>query len=262
MIRVRPAVFAGSFYPAAPQVLIKNIEAMLNKTSRPIIESIKAFIVPHAGYIYSGQIAAEVFRQLKSTHQNLKNIVLIGPSHRVWFKGLSVPSAEKFATPLGEIDLNCEQIKQLIKKPQVHVRDDAHQQEHCLEVQLPFIQYLFKQIKIIPIVVGETTTAEIIEVLECYWDDPQTVILVSSDLSHFHDYQTAKNIDQTTQKFIESFDYQSIENQMACGSAAIKAVLKMAKQKSMQITHLGYCNSGDTAGDINRVVGYAAYAIH
>lgn len=259
---VRPPAVAGNFYPDDEAELKQQVESYLQASQPANRLEAKAYIVPHAGYIYSGQVAATAYAQLIERQLAIKRVVLLGPCHRVWLQGLAVPSSTHFATPLGEIPLDTESIKQIGKFDQVVVSDQAHREEHSLEVQLPFVQLSLGEVQLIPIAVGEASTEQVAQVLDELWGEEETLILISSDLSHFHDYQTAKNIDQQTSRLIEHFDYHKLEHEMACGATPIKGLLKLAKEKSMLLKILAQCNSGDTAGDKYRVVGYASYAIY
>ncbi|MCW9000430.1 MAG: AmmeMemoRadiSam system protein B, partial [Kangiellaceae bacterium] len=226
---------------------------ILNK--RPL-----ALIVPHAGYVYSGEIAAHAYQQIANAPHEISRIVLIGPSHRIYIQGLAAPSHDYFNTPVGELKIDTQTIASLTEFPQVEFNDLAHQQEHSLEVQLPFIYHLMRGVKLVPLVFGETTSSAITEIIEYLWRE-DTLIVVSSDLSHFHSYEEANAIDNKTTRFIKSLDYQSISSEMACGSTAVKGLLRFARQNGFHAELISQCNSGDTAGDKSRVVGYASYAI-
>jgi AmmeMemoRadiSam system protein B len=218
-------------------------------------------IVPHAGYIYSGEIAASAYARLKAGADKIKRVVLVGPSHRVGFRGLAVSRAEFFNTPLGQIPLDMNAVKSLETLPFVAYIDEAHYLEHSLEVQLPFLQSVLNNFKLVPIVAGEVTAQEVEQVLELFYDDPQTVIVISSDLSHYHDYATAQRLDKETSEKIENLQYQDLDYESACGRAGVCGLLALAKKKALHIKTIDLRNSGDTAGDKNRVVGYGAYII-
>ncbi|WP_196137556.1 AmmeMemoRadiSam system protein B [Aliikangiella sp. G2MR2-5] len=264
MISVRPPAVAGSFYSADSKRLTNQL-ALLFESVTPIAGSIqhpvKALIVPHAGYQYSGTTAAQAYQLLKPD-LNIERIVIIGPCHRVFIHGLAVPSCDYFSTPLGELPIDKEALSIALRFAQVQVNDPAHQQEHSIEVQLPFVQRIYGEMPILPIVFGDVSSEKVAEVLSPLLDLPGTLLLVSSDLSHFHDYNTARRIDLQTTQLIEDGQYQLIDHNRACGSTGINALLKIAKEKNWKVSTLSQCNSGDTAGDHSRVVGYGAYAIY
>jgi hypothetical protein len=220
-------------------------------------DGLKALIVPHAGYIYSGIIAASAYKLLAARAQPVRRIVLIGPSHRVYFRGVAMPQAERFASPLGDIAL------QLDASPRSFVvrADQPHAMEHSLEVQLPFLQMLLPQFELVPFVTGEASPSEIGAVLDDAWGDDDTLIIASSDLSHYHDYATAQRLDAATSAAILSYDNELMGEQ-ACGAGAINGLLFAARRRGLSIVEIARCNSGDTAGDRDRVVGYGAFALH
>ncbi|TQV86489.1 AmmeMemoRadiSam system protein B [Aliikangiella coralliicola] len=281
-MRVRKAAVAGSFYPADGDILAQYVDQLLDESASVFSEngdyqpesapqkhvlspdkhSSKALIVPHAGYQYSGKIAAYAYSMLRARKNKISRIVLLGPCHRVWIEGLAIPSVEYFSTPLGEIPLDKQKLQELTQFVQIQISDLAHQEEHSLEVQIPFIQRIFDKIKLIPIAVGGASTEQVSEIIEYLWEGAETIFLISSDLSHFLDYHTARETDRKTTEYINNLDYQSLNHEMACGSTPIQGLLKVAQEKSMQVSTLAQCNSGDTAGDKSRVVGYASYAIY
>jgi AmmeMemoRadiSam system protein B len=260
MPNLRPAAVAGTFYPADPQKLRKMLELLLMDV-RSENKVPKAIIVPHAGYIYSGSIAASAYARLKASGQTFNRVVIIGPSHRVSFTGLAVSSAEMFATPLGNIAVDKAAISDLKRFSFIQELDQAHAQEHSVEVQLPFLQVTLGNFKIIPIVAGDAKPEDICSVLNLFWRQPDTLIVISSDLSHFHDYQTANQIDAETSRHIENLNYQQLDYDSACGRVPISGLLALAKKKSLTVKAIDLRNSGDTAGDKSRVVGYGAYVV-
>ncbi len=258
---IRPAAVAGQFYPANPVELELMVESLLNDVEE-IPPPSKAIIAPHAGLIYSGPIAATVYASFLADKERISRVVLLGPSHRVYLKGLALSSADYYETPLGKIEIDqdaCESVRSL---PQVSVSDAAHAHEHSLEVHLPFLQHILDRFKLIPIVVGESSPEEVAEVLEVLWGDENTQIVISSDLSHFHDYETAKQIDASTSKAIENLQLESIGSQQACGCMPICGLLQLARKKHLKVKMLDLRNSGDTAGTKDRVVGYGAYSVN
>lgn len=260
MVLIRQPAVAGTFYPAHPEELKNMLERFLNaaKSSEKVP---KAMIVPHAGYVYSGEIAASAYARLKAGADKIKRVVIVGPSHRVGFKGLAVSRAEFFNTPLGEIPLDTTAIHNLLALPFVGYMDEAHYLEHSLEVQLPFLQTLLKEFKLVPIVAGDASAEQVSQVLELFYDDPETLIVISSDLSHYHDYATAQRLDKETSDKIEHLQYQELDYESACGRIGVSGLLALAQKKSLQVKNIDLRNSGDTAGDKNRVVGYGAYII-
>ncbi len=253
----RPAV-AGMFYPDDPHELHDMLQGFLGET-RPAEKAPKAIIAPHAGYIYSGSIAATAYARLALDRDSITRIVLLGPSHRVPFRGLALSSAESFLTPLGEVPLDPGASDALADLPQVSVLDEAHATEHSLEVHVPFLQEILDVFTLIPLVVGEASTREVSEVLERLWGGPETRFVISSDLSHYHDYQTARRLDQATSEAIETLRPEDIGYEDACGRNPVKGLLDVARKHGLKCKTLDLRNSGDTAGPRNQVVGYGAY---
>ncbi len=259
-VSIRPAAVAGSFYPRDVNKLSNMLDEFLAK--KPIdITPPKAIIAPHAGYIYSGDIAASVYLTLEKLRTQISRVVLLGPAHRIYVKGIALASNTHFATPLGNVPIDRQALLLLEKYPYVHYLDAAHEQEHSLEVHIPFLQKIINDFKLIPLLVGDTEPEQVATVLEALWGDDETLIVISSDLSHFLDYETATKKDSNTTHLIESFDYVKIGPHEACGCMPIRGLLKLAQQKKMTIQTLDQRNSGDTTGTKDRVVGYGAYAL-
>jgi hypothetical protein len=260
-MNTRPAAVAGMFYPGNPAELMTTIDALLATTKQSNEPAPKALIVPHAGYIYSGSTAAMAYASLVPLRQQIKRVVLLGPTHRVAVNGIAVPEANVFATPLGNIPLDLETIAQLRDMPQIVFSDRVHAQEHSLEVHLPFLQRVLNDFKLVPLAVGEASPEAVAEVLDHLWGGPETLIVISSDLSHFLNYSAAQQVDRNTCQHIMQLDAQ-IQPQQACGAYPVNGLLLAAQQRGLtpQLIHL--CNSGDTAGDKNRVVGYASFAFY
>lgn len=257
---IRDCAVAGSFYPAEPNVL----KQMLNNFFKPVADNkiaAKALIAPHAGFIYSGSIAASAYSCVLPVRDLITRVVLIGPSHRFAFQGLATSSADIFTTPLGEINIDQSAIRSLLAFPFVKALDQAHTLEHSLETQLPFLQQVLPKFMLIPILVSNASAEQVSQVLDSLWGGPETLIVVSSDLSHYHDYLTAQRLDRHTSDMIEQLDYLNLTQDAACGMTAISGLLKLLKQKSLTIKTLDIRNSGDTAGDKKRVVGYGAYVV-
>jgi len=259
MSKIRPAAVAGLFYPADPAQLHNDIQTMLSVTEQT--ESVpKALIVPHAGYIFSGPVAASAYAQLKNIRHIVKRVILLGPCHRVPLRGLATSSADYFETPLGSIRLDHEAIKQIASLPQIEEFDLTHEQEHSLEVQLPFLQEVLDDFSLVPLVVGDTNAEEVSEVLERLWGGDETLIVISSDLSHYHDYNTARAMDNETCLAIEEMNPAAIHYDQACGRNPVVGLLTAANKHGLHATTLDLRNSGDTAGDKSSVVGYGAWA--
>ncbi len=260
MLKVRPTAVAGSFYPADPKQLALMLKSLLQQASS-CTNTPKAIIVPHAAYIYSGAIAASAYACLQTQREHISRVVLLGPAHKVGFSGLALSSADAFGTPLGNVALDIEATATLTHYPFVHYFDSAHTEEHSLEVQLPFLQISLAVFKLIPIVVGDCSPEQIRQVLEVFYEQKHTIIVISSDLSHYHDYTTAQSLDTLTSAKIEQLDYQHLDFDSACGRTPISGLLALAQQKSLTVKTIDLRNSGDTAGDKNHVVGYGAYVI-
>ena len=260
MTTVRRSAVAGLFYPASPSALQQLIENDLNQVNigdEP--HAPKALIVPHAGYIYSGPIAASAYKCLRPLHHIIKRVILIGPSHRVPFYGLALSSADYFETPLGPIPLDRKAISNIADIPGIMTLDEAHANEHSLEVQLPFLQCVLDEFSIVPIVVGEASPTLIAQVLNRLWHVNDTLIIISSDLSHYLDYYSAQQIDEITSQAIIKLDTQPIDPFHACGCMGINGLLTYAKDHALSGTVLDLRNSGDTSGKKDSVVGYGAY---
>lgn len=257
---VRHPAVAGMFYPEDPETLRAMVEDLLSQ-ARVSDGTPKAIIAPHAGYIYSGAIAASAYARLRQARNAIRRVVLLGPAHRVGFYGLALSSAESFETPLGRIELDHETIERIAALPEVFVYDSAHEQEHSLEVHLPFLQLVLDDFRLIPIVVGSATDAEVARVIEFLWDDPETLVVVSSDLSHYLDYESARRIDGITSSAIENLDGSRIGHDSACGYIPVRGLLAAARRRGLKASVVDLRNSGDTAGPHEQVVGYGAYVI-
>jgi AmmeMemoRadiSam system protein B len=226
MAIIRPAAVAGTFYPASPDILGDMIKQNLAQATIPSVASIpKVLIVPHAGYIYSGLTAASAFVLLEPYRLVIKRVVIIGPSHRVGFSGAAISSADDFVTPLGAIPIDKEAQTKILKIADIHIKDEAHAAEHSLEVQLPFLQIMLDNFVIVPIVVGDAAPQLVSKIIETLWGDSGTLIVISSDLSHYHQYQTAQQLDQATSQAILSLDVNAVDFQHACGCVGIRGLL-------------------------------------
>ncbi len=258
---VRTAAVAGLFYSGTATALAKDVDDALDQARQVSQPAPKALIVPHAGYIYSGAVAAEAFALLRRAATAITRVVILGPCHRVALTGLALPAARAFATPLGLVPLDRAAINAIAQLPQVVSSDGAHAREHAIEVQLPFLQRLLGRFSILPLVVGDATADEVAQVLERVWGGPETLIVISSDLSHYHEYDSARRKDEATTRAILGFDTR-LHHEQACGATPIAGLLVVAKRRGLVPRLLRLCNSGDTAGDRQRVVGYAAFAFH
>ncbi len=254
----QPAV-AGSFYPASATELRATVERLLG-AAKPQSLSAKALIAPHAGYIYSGPIAATAYATLAPRADAIHRVVLLGPSHFVPFRGLALPDAEAFETPLGRIELDRAALLMLQGHPAVQVLGEAHEREHSLEVQLPFLQVALKEFTLVPLAVGHAEPGQVAAVLDLLWGGEETLIVISSDLSHYRSYEAAALIDAETAKAIERLDEEPLDGDHACGCHPIRGLLRVARRRHMKVLPLDRRNSGDTAGDRRRVVGYGAWA--
>lgn len=260
MTNIRPAAVAGMFYPRDGGELRDSVRRFIDE-GRNVGVTPKALIVPHAGYPYSGPIAGTGYAQLQNLTARVERVVLIGPAHRVRVQGIALSDAEAFETPLGLVPLDLDAIRELLELPQVHVETDAHAAEHSLEVHLPFLQALFDDFTLIPLAVGAATVHETAEVLERVWGGAETLIVVSSDLSHFHDQATAERLDAETSKAITELRGEELRGDRACGFIGIAGLLDVARKRRMHVEVLDVRTSGDTAGSDDRVVGYGAYAV-
>ncbi|NCA87621.1 MAG: AmmeMemoRadiSam system protein B [Gammaproteobacteria bacterium] len=220
----------------------------------------KALIVPHAGYLYSGPVAGSAYAQLAAGTAAIRRVVLLGPSHRLPFYGLAYSQAEAFVTPLGQVPVDREAFAAIADLPQARAFEAPFQGEHCLEVQLPFLQVLLEDFRLVPFLVGEASTAEVAEVLERLWGGDETLILVSSDLSHYLNYATARRLDAATSQAIVALDPAAVGDDQACGRIPVKGLLRAARHHGLQCQVLDLRNSGDTAGPRDQVVGYGAFA--
>ncbi|NJM12513.1 MAG: AmmeMemoRadiSam system protein B [Synechococcaceae cyanobacterium SM1_2_3] len=262
MQTVRTPAVAGLFYPANATELHRQVRGFLNQAEASAEPPPKAIIVPHAGYVYSGPIAASAYARLKSAQSMINRVVLLGPSHRVGFRGIAVSSMSAFATPLGLVGIDHAAVEQAQKLPEVGVLEQAHAQEHSLEVHLPFLQEVLGEFKLAPLVVGDARPAEVGAVLEALWGGSETLIVISSDLSHYRDYQSARALDQATSQAIEELRFEDIGYEQACGRNPVNGLLWVARRKGLHGETIDLRNSGDTAGPRDQVVGYGAYVFH
>lgn len=260
-ISVRPAAVAGMFYPADPRVLAREVDLLVGQAPRPALDPlrIKAVAVPHAGYVYSGETAGCAYALIAQRRGAIRRVVLLGPTHRVAVAGLALPDAGSFDSPLGPIPLDGELVAAALALPQVVVSKAAHAAEHSLEVQLPFLQRVLDRFSLLPLAVGRASAAEVAQVLDTLWGGPETLIVISTDLSHFHAYEDAVRIDSSTVQDVLALR-TSIDHAHACGATPLNGLLLCARQRGLTPHLIDVRNSGDTAGDKSRVVGYGAFA--
>ncbi len=261
MPAIRPAAVAGTFYPRDPAELSACVSACVGQAPSAAEDAPKAIIAPHAGYIYSGPIAGSVYAQLASRAGTVRRVVLAGPAHRVYVPGVAVPTASAFATPLGSIAVDLEAIEAIRALPFVEASDRAHALEHSLEVHLPFLQSVLGDFTLVPLVVGDAAPREMAKLLGKLWGGPETLVVVSSDLSHYLRYEAARARDGGTARAIVALD-ATLDPEDACGCAPINGLLTLARERGLEARLVDLRNSGDTAGGRDQVVGYGAFAFH
>ncbi|MDH4150795.1 MAG: AmmeMemoRadiSam system protein B [Betaproteobacteria bacterium] len=258
---IRPPAVAGLFYPAAAAELEQTVGALLAAApagGAPRAAP-KAMIVPHAGYIYSGPTAARAYALLQPLRSRIHRVVLLGPTHRVAVRGLALPDVDSFRTPLGDIPLDRPAMAALRDLPQVVISDAAHAREHSLEVHLPFLQTVLGDFTLIPLAVGDASAAEVAQVLRRLWGGDETLVIISSDLSHFHRYADAQALDRSTAAAILELR-TDLDHAQACGATPVCGLTLLARELGLESELIDLCNSGDTCGDKDRVVGYASFA--
>ncbi len=257
-MKTRPAAVAGMFYPADREQLAHEVRALLAAASPGALHP-KALIAPHAGYVYSGPVAASAYALLAPLARQIHRVILLGPAHRVAFRGLALPDADAFDTPLGRVAIDLAATRQIVHLPQVTISERAHALEHSLEVQLPFLQTMLTEFKILPLVVGEASAEAVAEVLDTLWDGAETLLLISSDLSHYLPYPGAKQADRLTADAILHLQ-TPVSHEQACGGTAVNGLMLAAQRHGLAAHLLDLRNSGDTAGPRDQVVGYGAFA--
>ena len=271
---IRPPAVAGLFYPQDPETLRSVLgdclagavrpeaapsataQALPRRNRRP-----KALISPHAGYVYSGPIAGSVYHALDGVARGIERVVLLGPSHFVPFHGLAVPRAKAFETPLGTVPIDDGARRELLSVPHVVTADAPHEREHSLEVQLPFLQLLLGEFRVLPIAAGDATAQQVAAALECLWGDEDTLIVVSSDLSHYLEYGAARSLDAATAQAILNYS-TALSGEQACGCVGINGLMHAARRRGLEVQLLDLRNSGDTAAERSSVVGYGAFALY
>ena len=266
--RVRPPAVAGAFYPADSIELRATVEGLLAEVggreagglrAEGMGSTPKALVAPHAGYAYSGPVAASAYARIEGAQGSIQRVVLLGPAHRWPLQGLALPDVEAFATPLGEVALDSTGMAAALDSPHVRVLDEAHHGEHSLEVHLPFLQITLGDFALVPLVVGDANERDVAEVLRILWGGPETLVIVSSDLSHFLPYDEALEIDGGTAAAIEALSPDMIHGHQACGRIPLGGLLMVAAEHGLRAHTEDLRNSGDTAGPRDRVVGYGAW---
>jgi len=262
MPSIRPPAVAGMFYPADPATLAAEVDALLAQADRTHQDTAtpKAIVVPHAGYVYSGAVAASAYSRLRPAAATISRVVLLGPVHRVPVRGLALPGVEAFRSPLGDVPLDRAAMDGVRALPQVVESDAAHQHEHSLEVHLPFLQRLLGKFTLVPLAVGDATREEVAQVLDTLWGGDETLIVISSDLSHYLPYDDARKIDAETAAMI--VDLRSdIDHHHACGGTPVNGLMLVAHRRRLRVQMVDLRNSGDTAGSKDRVVGYGSFVV-
>jgi AmmeMemoRadiSam system protein B len=260
MNEVRPAAVAGLFYPASSDELRPMVQGFLHKAvlSEPGY-SPKALIAPHAGFVYSGPVAGSAFRCFETEAEVIRRIVLVGPAHRFPVRGLALPGQEVFETPLGTVPVDRDLVEKISDMPQVSTNMAAHAPEHSLEVELPFLQVVLESFSVLPLLVSQVGAEDVAEVLDRVWGGQETRIVISSDLSHYLSYEAAQDVDRDTSRQVVDLRLP-IEEHRACGAVAINGLLAVARHRGLAPRLLDLRNSGDTAGDRLRVVGYGSFS--
>ena len=265
-VGVRPAALAGSFYPANPSMLSRAIFGFIEEGRRRVrasmaaISAPKALIVPHAGYVYSGAVAASAYARIAPMKGSVARVILMGPCHRVAVRGIALPDARAFATPLGEVEVDAMAVAQIRDLPGVVTSAAAHAADHALEVQLPFLQQVLGRFRVVPLLVGDASAGQVGAVLERLWGGPETLVVISSDLSHYLPYADAERRDRSTIDALLRLE-SNLDHGQACGATPVNGLIGIARRRGMQIELLDLRNSGDTAGDRARVVGYASLVL-
>ena len=260
---MRPPAVAGLFYPENANELRHAVNGYIAEASlhAAVADRPKALIVPHAGYQYSGSVAGFAYRRLRGWSADIRHVVMFGPSHRVAIRGLAVPSVDTFATPLGNVPIDAAGRARLLELGLVGISDAAHAAEHSLEVQLPFLQVVLEVFDILPITIGFAPCEQVARAIDAVWGGSDTLVLVSSDLSHYHTWSEARQLDDaTTRAIVER--RSDLPDEQACGACGINGLMQIARRRGLTVEVLDQRNSGDTAGDRSRVVGYGSYALH
>lgn len=264
-MRIRPPAVAGLFYPDDPAMLRAGVDAALERVRRTgpraADRPLKAAIAPHAGYVYSGPVAASAYARVEAGREVIRRVVLAGPAHRVPLDAIATSGADAFASPLGELQVDDELRSLALSLPQVVVSDEAHAREHSLEVHLPFIQVALGEVTVLPILVGRMTAEAVAAALDAVFGGPETLVVVSTDLSHYADYDTASALDQATAAAIVACEPTLVGDDRACGVFAVRGMLACARRHDLSVELVDLRNSGDTAGPRDQVVGYGSFVL-
>jgi AmmeMemoRadiSam system protein B/AmmeMemoRadiSam system protein A len=252
---------AGAFYTADPQVLREEVTRLLGGVPDAAGPRPKALIVPHAGYVYSGPVAATAYARLRAPGPPVERVVLLGPSHFVALEGLAVPDAAAFLTPLGAVPIDEAAVARGLEFPQVHRSAAAHAREHSLEVQLPFLQAALGPFRLVPLAVGRASPSEVAGVLDLLWGGPETLLVISTDLSHFLPRDQARAVDRATADQVLALDAEGLRPDQACGRVPLQGMLLAARRRGLTAELLDLRSSADTGGGQDRVVGYGAFAL-
>jgi AmmeMemoRadiSam system protein B len=257
---IRPPAVSDAFYPGDPAQLGRTLDGFLDGDPAADTREVRALVVPHAGYVFSGALAGRAYRRLAAQAARIRRVVLLGPCHRVWVPGMALPAADAFATPLGDITVEDSLRRALAAERGVEICDEAHEQEHALEVQLPFLQRLLADFTVLPVIVGGAETDAVASLVERCLDDPETLVVVSTDLSHFHGEPDARQRDARTARRVEALR-DDLSGEDACGAAPLNGLLRAARRRGMGIERVGLTNSAAAGGPATRVVGYGAWAL-
>jgi len=261
--RVRPPAVAGTFYPGASEAVRAAVREAFADAVPPVEGAPvpDALVVPHAGFVYSGSIAASAYARIAPARSTIRRVVLLGPSHRTYVRGLAAPSVDAFRTPLGDVPIDAPARSMALTLPGVELDDRAHADEHSLEVQLPFLQTVLDDFTLLPLSVGDASVDEVAAVLEACWGGPETLVVISTDLSHYHRYDDAARLDARTAAAVVARRPDAIGDRDACGARPLRGLLQVASDHGLAVEQLDLRSSGDTAGDHHRVVGYGAFAV-
>jgi AmmeMemoRadiSam system protein B len=257
---VREPAVAGLFYPASPDELRGAVEGYL-AAAQASASSPKALIAPHAGYVYSGPVAGAAYASLANSRKTVRRVVLLGPAHRMALAGMAIPSATAFSTPLGLVPVDAEAFEIARSLPDVRVFDAPFEDEHSLEVQLPFLQVVLDDFRVLPVLVGQAAPESVAALIDALWGGDETRIVVSSDLSHYHDYQTARELDHHTAELVEALRLEELTSEHACGCHPLRGLLQAVRTRGLLVHAVDLRSSGDTAGPRDRVVGYGSFLV-
>jgi AmmeMemoRadiSam system protein B len=259
--QVREPVVAGTFYPSGPDELRSTVEEYIERARPAAGSPPKAIVAPHAGYVYSGAVAASAYARVAPLRGRVERVVLLGPAHRVPLRAIAAPGADALATPLGPLPVDIAARDRLVGAGSVVVSDEAHTGEHSLEVQLPFLQVALGDVRVLPLAVGRVPAPAVADVLDAVWGSDETLIVVSTDLSHYHDDATATELDRRTAAAVVARDVEALEPGDACGVFPLRGLLAAARRHGLDVELLDRRTSGDISGDTDRVVGYGAFAL-